>query len=225
VNSRCRVFVLLIAFLSCSVVVAPGAQGKNASTARLEQRVEAKLKVIHGNSKAKNALYRKARSDSQFCSHCHGVDGNSAVGEIPRLAGQNPVYLLDQIQRFASGKRQDYIMTGLAAQLSDDAKVTLAVYFSQQTPKKVKADLASPQEIARGAKKYDSICFACHGSDGKGTEGYARIAGQHERYIIHTLTNFKDGTGGRHSTAMSSVAKGLSNEDITALAAYIHNMD
>ena len=222
---RREVFVFLVAFLCCASGAPANAQGKGTSTALLEKRVEAKLKTIRGNAKARATLYARARDASSFCSHCHGVDGNSTMGEIPRLAGQNPVYLLDQIQRFASGRRQDYIMTGLAGQLSDDDKVILAVYFSQQIPKKVKADPASPQEIARGAKKYNSICFACHGPDGKGSEGYARIAGQHERYIIHTLTNFKDGTGGRHSARMSAVAKGLSNADITAVAAYVHNME
>ncbi len=208
------------------VVLAPAARAQGQlNISQLEQRVQAKQKAIKHDSKAKKALFKKAQNLSSFCEHCHGADGNSTVDEIPRLAGQNPVYLLDQIERFATGKRKDYIMTGLAGQLTDDEKVTLAVYYASCKPHKRTTDLAPPEVIAEGRKKYKSICFVCHGKDGKGTEGYARIAGQHERYIIHTLTNFKDGTGGRTSQAMSGVASHLTNADITGLAAYIHNMD
>jgi cbb3-type cytochrome c oxidase subunit III len=208
------------------VALAPAVSAQDhLDTSRLEKKVAQKLKAVRTDPKARQAAIRKGREAALFCAHCHGRDGNSTKPEIPRLAGQNADYLVDQIQRFASGKRQDYIMTSLAGTLSDDDKIALAVYYASETPRRVAADPASENTLARGREKYLTVCMPCHGPHGKGNKGYARIAGQHERYIIHTLTNFHNGTGGRTSEQMSAVARTLSDDDITDLAAYVHNLE
>lgn len=50
---------------------------------------------------AKQEAMRAGRNRALLCSYCHGDDGNSVKPEVPNLAGQNPVYLLDQIGKFA----------------------------------------------------------------------------------------------------------------------------
>lgn len=222
-----KTLLISVSLFAASGLMLAGAANAatHLSTVQLEQKVQDKLNKVKTDPKAREAAIRVGRDKAAFCSHCHGADGNSTEPEIPRLAGQNADYLVDQIQRFATGKRQDYIMTSLARTLSDDDKIALAVYFASETPRKVAADPVSAQTLEHGRQKYLSVCMPCHGTDGKGNKGYARIAGQHERYIIHTLTNFHNGTGGRTSAAMSMVAKDLSNNDVTALAAYVHNLE
>jgi len=39
------------------------------------------------------------------CSSCHGPNGNSTIPEWPRLAGQNAVYIAEQLRLFRSGVR------------------------------------------------------------------------------------------------------------------------
>ena len=39
------------------------------------------------------------------CAGCHGVDGNSVVGQWPTLAGQRESYLFDQLEHIKDGER------------------------------------------------------------------------------------------------------------------------
>ena len=45
------------------------------------------------------------------CGACHGVDGNSALANFPKLAGQGERYLLKQMQDIKSGARPVVEMT------------------------------------------------------------------------------------------------------------------
>ena len=56
---------------------------------------------------ASERITHTAQERTIFCNVCHGKDGNSKRPGVPNLAAQNPVYLLDQIQRFADGRRYD----------------------------------------------------------------------------------------------------------------------
>lgn len=53
-------------------------------------------------------LYRRGdwKRDISACATCHG-DKAQGEGEVPGLAGQHASYLLTEIQRFASGERQN----------------------------------------------------------------------------------------------------------------------
>lgn len=61
---------------------------------------------------------------SKTCSACHGADANSPIMPIyPRLAGQNPQYLIQQMKDIKSGARdhgQTMLMKGIMAGVSDD---------------------------------------------------------------------------------------------------------
>ena len=47
------------------------------------------------------------------CAGCHGVDGNSLVGQWPTLAGQRESYLYDQLVHVKDGERVIASMMGL----------------------------------------------------------------------------------------------------------------
>jgi cytochrome c553 len=64
-----------------------------------------------------------------------------------------------------------------------------------------------------------AMCAICHGAHGEGSPaGVPRLAGQNPQYLGHALSLFKAGT--RASPIMQSIAKGLSDETINALAQY-----
>lgn len=69
---------------------------------------------------------------SATCAACHGPDGNSPLDTNPKLAGQYESYLVQALQAYRSGDRQNPIMAGFAAALSDQDIADLAAYFASQ---------------------------------------------------------------------------------------------
>lgn len=63
------------------------------------------------------------------------------------------------------------------------------------------------------------VCAACHGENGVATQAmYPNLAGQQDSYIEHALHAYKSGE--RKNPIMSAQAAGLTDEDITQLAAW-----
>lgn len=73
------------------------------------------------------------KQKSAPCAACHGADGNSAVPDFPRLAGQQPDYLVKAMKDYKSGARKNAIMAPQAANLSDQDMADLAAYFASQS--------------------------------------------------------------------------------------------
>jgi len=69
----------------------------------------------------------------QQCASCHGPDGNSPTGQFPKLAGQYASYIVRALEDYQSGARQNPIMAGLAAGLSDQDRANLAAYYASQS--------------------------------------------------------------------------------------------
>lgn len=190
----------------------PGAEAR----ARLAELLGA------GAGTTDEAFLRDARERASFCIRCHGEDGNSVMPLVPNLAGQNAYYLLEQIGRFASGRRADYIMTPLARRFAPDDVAVVALYFSRQRPRPYAAD---PDLQKRGEARFRERCVACHGHDARGGERYARLAGQRPEYLRHRLYQFQGrDTAGETPGVMSSIARTLSDEDVEALAAYLASL-
>jgi len=72
------------------------------------------------------------KQKSQTCASCHGADGNSENTQYPRLAGQHQSYIYQALHEYKSGARQNPIMSGMVANLSDQDMQDLAAYFSRQ---------------------------------------------------------------------------------------------
>ncbi len=110
-----------------------GAPAPSAAPAPAAQTTEPPLPFTTG--KVANGATKAA-----VCSACHGPNGNSTNPEWPRLAGQNAIYIVEQLRLFRSGVRNNPIMKPLAATLSDQDIADLAVYFEAQTPTGLEAD-------------------------------------------------------------------------------------
>lgn len=72
------------------------------------------------------------REKSATCAACHGVDGNSQIDTNPILAGQYSSYLEHALKSYRDGSRQNAIMAGFAAQLTDQDIADLAAWFASQ---------------------------------------------------------------------------------------------
>jgi cytochrome c553 len=70
------------------------------------------------------------KGKSMMCSACHGAAGISAVPTYPNLAGQKEAYLVMQLKAFKSGERNNAIMKGMVASLSDTDMADLAAYYA-----------------------------------------------------------------------------------------------
>ena len=69
-------------------------------------------------------------------------------------------------------------------------------------------------------QKAEQVCAACHGSEGKkpATPDAPRLAGQYDDYLEHALLEYQSGI--RQNAAMNGFAKGLTTQEIKALAQY-----
>ncbi|UQY37017.1 cytochrome c4 [Pseudomonas fulva] len=167
------------------------------------------------------------------CGACHGVDGNSALANFPKLAGQGERYLLKQMQDIKSGARPVLEMTGMLEPLSEQDMADVAAYFASQKISVGAADAAlveRGQALFRGGKLAEGMpaCSGCHSPDGSGiaTAGYPHLGGQHADYIAKQLTAFREGERSNDGDAMimRDIAAKLSNKDIEALSSYVQGL-
>ena len=216
-----RFCLLMLLGLSSSPLMAMGDEVRGLMLI-IEQRLE--------DPAAKQEAMRAGRNRALLCSYCHGGDGNSVKPEVPNLASQNPVYLLDQIGKFARGERENFVMNSLAKEFTLDDKVNLAIYYARQP---VRARPRDQQLSASGRQIYSQRCVSCHGERAHGSAEYARLAGQQPAYLRMTLGRFRanglgerqEGTATRRSPVMESIAARLDEEDIEALVAYLSALE
>jgi len=180
---------------------------------------------------AKPDVARGQAIAGQVCAACHGADGNSAGGAYPKLAGQHAAYLTKQLRDFKpqGGKpplRNNAIMAGFAAALSDQDMINVAAWFASQTPKPGFAHDAKTvplgQTIWRAgiADKGVPACAACHGPTGQGIPiQYPRLSGQWAEYVVAQLSAFQQGTR-NNSDPMRQIAHRLSDDEVKAVADY-----
>jgi cytochrome c553 len=64
------------------------------------------------------------------CFACHGTDGNAVDPQYPRLAGQYDAYIQQVLHEYKDGRRNNAIMKGMDAALSDQDIEDVAAYFS-----------------------------------------------------------------------------------------------
>ena len=168
------------------------------------------------------------------CGACHGMDGNSSDKQYPKLAGQNEAYIARQIKLFQSQKRQNAIMMGFAATLSEQDMHDIGAFFATKNSLAGVADeklLERGQSLYRGGDATLGVpaCMACHGPDGRGMAGagYPQLAGQWADYVQTKLKDWKGGTtwgDDGNAKIMPEIARHLGDNDIAALASYVEGL-
>jgi cytochrome c553 len=196
----------------------------SAADIAVREQLSKRLEEIAGDPKRYDDAIYYGQRRATLCKVCHGADGNSVREGTPNLAGQDPVYIVDQFNRYADGRRVDYWMGSLASSFSDEDKIQLAIFYSVQ--KTIPAGGGDASLIEQGGKLYRKHCVECHGEDGKSEEGYARLAGQRPEYTAKMLREFRSPDGRRFNPMMYARAFMLSSEqEIDAVAYYLANLE
>ena len=73
-----------------------------------------------------------AAKAKEVCASCHGMDGNSAQPDYPKLGGQHADFLAKALRDYKSGQRKNAIMAGFAAGLSRQDIDNLAAHYAAQ---------------------------------------------------------------------------------------------
>ena len=181
---------------------------------------------------------RDLEAKIEYCKTCHGLSGQGYRGSIPmpRLAGQQPEYLENQLRAFIERRRESKFMFAVANALNPAMLPALAAHFRDLNPKPLKG--APNDLVAAGKKLYEegvpetSIqpCAMCHGPGAKGEGAAPRLAGQLHDYVAKTLLNWtkercRDRANAGLSVVLESVANSLNEAQIAAIAAYLDHLE
>jgi cytochrome c553 len=98
-----------------------------AAVAGILSLVAAGLSAPPGLAEQKNNLSEVVAQ----CAACHGMDGIARSADVPHLAGQQELYLLNQIKAFRSGKRAHKEMRYMSRQLTASEMAELARFYAQ----------------------------------------------------------------------------------------------
>jgi cytochrome c553 len=173
-----------------------------------------------------------------YCKTCHGVSGQGFRGSysMPRLAGQQPEYLENQLRAFIERRRTNPVMFNVAHVLNPAMVTALATHFKDLNPKPLGG---APKElVAAGKKIYEEglpeanvpPCASCHGPEAKGDGAFPRLAGQLHDYIFKKLVNWskergQDPAKPDTSAIMEPIAHGLTEPQIAAVADYLSYLE
>jgi cytochrome c553 len=174
----------------------------------------------------------------EYCKTCHGLSGQGFRGSfpMPRLAGQQPEYLENQLRAFIERRRTNPIMFNVAHILSPSMLGALALHFKDLNPKPLGG--AQRDLVDAGKKIYEQgvpgsdipPCSSCHGPQAKGDGAFPRLAGQLNDYIFRKLVNWskergQDPANPDTSAIMEPIAHGLTEPQIAAVAAYLSYLE
>jgi cytochrome c553 len=64
------------------------------------------------------------------CAVCHGQLGLSMQPNVPHIAGQPKIYLVEQLRNYRSGKRHHEVMSVIAKPLTDEDIQNLSDWYA-----------------------------------------------------------------------------------------------
>ncbi|GAB3733232.1 cytochrome-c oxidase, cbb3-type subunit III [Silanimonas algicola] len=155
------------------------------------------------------------------CAQCHGSDGRGARG-FPNLTdtvwqwGKDEATMLATINHGRIG-----VMPALGAAIGDDAAVTaVATYVQSLSGTSVDPALASV-----GKAKFDLVCAACHGVDGKGNPalGAPNLTDTDWLYAPD-LATIREGIIKGRNGQMPAFEPVLGADRVRLVAAYVHSL-
>ena len=213
--------VALCALFAQSALAQPA--GGTAAETPQDAAAIAQLDKVRADPALYAAALKQGGKLADFCANCHGKNGNSTYPDTPNLASQNEHYLIEQMLKFADGRRRYEFKERLIRVMTESERISMALYYARQ-PVTTKVTPANRPLIAQGKVYYQKACFPCHGANGHGTETYARLAGQQESYVTLTLHRYRDGSAVRMDPRMTASTKLMDEATIRAVAAYVATM-
>lgn len=174
-----------------------------------------------------------ARAESAATRNCTWCHGGSAQGytPAPRLAGQQPAYIENQLVNFSNHTRDNpfskLYMWGAARNLSRERVHDLASYFAAIPPKA--AGDGDRESVGLGETIYQQgmpeanivACVVCHGPNAQGVREIPRLGGLAYTYLKRRLEQWGQGYHAAVGPPMPSIAGKLAPDQINALASYL----
>jgi cytochrome c553 len=167
-----------------------------------------------------------------YCKDCHGLSAQGFRGyyAIPRLAGQQPQYLKNQLRAFVEHNRPNPIMSNVAHVLKPAMIDAIGSYFQRLNPAPLGG--GPRRHVVEGRRIFQNgipqanvaACAACHGPQATGRGEIPRLAGQVYWYVVKELTGWPKLRGQKRpdtSIIMKPVAHSLTKSEIRAVAAYV----
>jgi cytochrome c553 len=178
------------------------------------------------------------------CAACHGELGQGGKrGEYPRLAGQKPAFLEQQLRNFRSRTRLNIPMLPYTQEreLSDEdirqvaaylAGITLQTEFPDfketddaltrlEAMEKVMIIPKLAGDLANGKALYDDECAYCHGGTGRGIRRFPMLVGQYTNYLQRQIDAYLKRERPHDSDESLGVLGRLSKKDIDDILAHI----
>lgn len=233
-----NLFYLTIAFTIGYFVVYPGfgnaegtfgwssqkqhdAEKAKADAAFAERYAQFATLPVAEIAKSPEALAVGRNLFANNCAQCHGSDGRGARG-FPNLTdtvwqwGKDEATMLATITHGRIG-----VMPALGAAVGDDAAVTaVATYVQSLSGASVDPALASV-----GKAKFDVICAACHGIEGKGNPalGAPNLTDADWLYAPD-LATIREGIIKGRNGQMPAFEPVLGADRVRLVAAYVHSL-
>lgn len=191
-----------------------------AQAASIDVRPGDDLRAAYANAADVAEGKRIAQSS---CAACHGLDGVSAIKDVPNLAGQRPGYLYTELRAYQTGARGNGTMAPIVRYLKDDGLVKVAAYYSSlepapSAPAGAKPVVAAADPVQAG-KAAAAACAGCHGEDGVSKlPGTPSLVGLDPKYLVAAMKAYR--TGQRKDDTMKSMVAALSDADMGNIAFY-----
>jgi cytochrome c553 len=178
------------------------------------------------------------------CAGCHGDLGQGGKrGEYPRIAGQPPAFIAEQLKAFRARKRinlpmfpytqdrelPDEDIRDVAAYLAgidlpttppdfkdgDDALTRLLAMEKVMIVPRVEGD------IDHGRTIYQKECAGCHGTTGLGRDEFPRLVGQYTNYLMKQVDAYVKGERAHEEGDVGGILDRLKPAAIQDIVAYL----
>lgn len=157
-----------------------------------------------------------------LCMGCHGEDGVPVDPEYPVIWGQQNFYIYTQLRDYAAGRRENEIMTPIAAEYSRDEAKLIAEHFAGLAWPEIPAETQEGDQRIAELGITGGQCSACHGK-WQGDSRIPRLAGQQVGYLQKSMEDFKNEVRMNAPDKISTM-KQLDDETIAALARYLASL-
>ena len=193
-----------------------------ASATSTQESVFARFREMDGNALMADseAMEIGGRLFANNCAMCHGSDGRGAKG-FPNLANDDWLWgdSYDAILLSITNGRVG-AMPPMGAALGEDGTREVVAYVQQLSGQK-----ADPEMAEAGQARFQMVCMACHGMDGKGNQALGApnltdqiwLYGGNPADIEATIMNGRNGNMPAHENLLSEDRRRL-------LAAYVKGL-
>ncbi len=191
-----------------------------------------------------SADLEKGKEINGTCAACHGEFGQGGKkGEYPRLAGQRPGYIMDQLKSFRSRTRINIPMFPYTKEreLPDEDIRDVAEYLASiELPTKMPSFKGDEDALTRllmvdkvmiipraegdvdsGGAVYQKNCVTCHAKTGLGRGKFPMLVGQYTNYLKRQIDAYLKGDRPHDEEGKGGVLNTLKEKDIQDILAYL----